>query len=114
MMNIQMYTACSRSNYHFTSSILTDIEIEIDPLISYPTLEAFMVKLDNDEPARQWPALFLTPLKRMGVRTLDDVVDMCIVSPKTLWIFFRLCPMMIMDLYVHVIDTISALQHMKM
>ncbi|KIK36229.1 hypothetical protein CY34DRAFT_94737 [Suillus luteus UH-Slu-Lm8-n1] len=92
-----------------TSSILIDFEIETDPSITYPTLEAFMGQLNNDEPARQWPELFLTPLKRMGVRTLDDIIDMCIVSPKSLHIFYNLCPMMIMDFYVHVIDTINAL-----
>jgi hypothetical protein len=90
-----------------TSSILIDVEIETDPSIPYPTLEAFMEQLSNDEPARQWPELFLTPLKLMGVKTLDD---MCIVSPESLHIFYNLCPLMIMNFYVHVIDTINALQ----
>ncbi|KAG0708277.1 hypothetical protein DFH29DRAFT_870841 [Suillus ampliporus] len=56
-----------------TSSILIDFEIETDPSIPHPTLEAFMRQLNNDELVQQWPELFLTPLKRMGVRTLDDM-----------------------------------------
>ena len=91
-------------------SILTDVEIETDPSVSYPTLETFLAKLENEEPARRWSEIFLAPLRWMGVRTLDD---MCIVSPKSLSGFFNLSPIMIMDLYVHVIDTIIALQSKK-
>ncbi|KIK36185.1 hypothetical protein CY34DRAFT_94853 [Suillus luteus UH-Slu-Lm8-n1] len=89
-----------------SSVLLIDVEIETNPSVSYPTLEDFMGQLNSDEPGRRWPELFLTPLKLMGVRMLDD---MCIVSPKALHIFYQLPPMMIMDLYVHVIDTINAL-----
>jgi hypothetical protein len=35
---------------------------------------------------------------------------MCIVSPESLHIFYNLCPLMIMNFYVHVIDTINVLQ----
>jgi len=91
-------------------SILMDVEIETDPSVSYPTLEAFMTKLENEEPTRRWSETFLARLRWMGVRTLDD---MCIVSPKSLSGFFNLSPIMIMDLYVHVIDTIIALQSKK-
>ncbi|KAG2056606.1 hypothetical protein BDR06DRAFT_969977 [Suillus hirtellus] len=62
-------------------SILTDVEIETDPSIPYPTLEVFMVKLDNEEPGQRWSEIFLPPLRWMGVRTIDD---MCIVLPKSL------------------------------
>jgi len=57
---------------NITSSILIDVEIETDPSISYPTLEAFMTKLGNDEPTRRWSDIFLAPLRWMGVRTIDD------------------------------------------
>ena len=91
-------------------SVLTNVEIETDPSVSYPTLEVFMAKLNNEEPTRRWSEIFLAPLRWMGVRTLDD---MCIVSPGSLSVFFNLSPIMIMDLYVHVIDTIIALQSKK-
>jgi hypothetical protein len=86
-------------------SILMDVEIETDASVSYPTLEAFMAKLENEEPTRRWSETFLAPLRWMGVRTLDD---MCIVSPESLSGFFNLSPIMIMDLYVHVVNTITA------
>jgi hypothetical protein len=92
------------------SSILIDVEIETDLSVSYPTLEAFLTKLENEEPVRRWSEIFLHPLKKMGVRTLDD---MCIVSPESLAGFFDLSPIMIMDFYVHVIDTMAVLQSRK-
>ncbi|KIK35838.1 hypothetical protein CY34DRAFT_95408 [Suillus luteus UH-Slu-Lm8-n1] len=92
------------------SSILIDVEIETDPSVSYPTLEAFMMKLEHEEPVRRWSEIFLHPLRMMGVRTLDD---MCIVSPESLAGFFNLSPFMIMDFYVHVIDTMAVLQSRK-
>jgi hypothetical protein len=102
-----MQLAYALATVALISSILVDVEIESDPSVSYPTLEAFMAKLENDEPGRQWQELFLTPLRLMGVRTLDDI---CIVSPESIFVLYGLCPVMIMDFYVHVIDTISTLQ----
>jgi hypothetical protein len=92
------------------SSILTDVEIETDPSISYPTLEVFMAKLDDEEPGRRWSEIFLPPLRWMGVKTIDD---MCIVSPKSLSGFFNLSPIMVMDLYVHIVDAVFELQARK-
>ncbi|KIK40324.1 hypothetical protein CY34DRAFT_107812 [Suillus luteus UH-Slu-Lm8-n1] len=92
------------------SSILTDVEIETDPSISYPTLEVFMAKLDDEEPGRRWSEIFLRPLRWMGVRTIDD---MCIVSPESLSGFFNLSPIMVMDFYVHIVDALFALQARK-
>ncbi|KAG1843506.1 hypothetical protein C8R48DRAFT_667610 [Suillus tomentosus] len=93
------------------SSILTNVEIEIDPSISYPTLEVFLAKLDNEEPARRWSEIFLPPLRWMGVRTIDD---MCIVSPESVSGFFNLSPIMVMDLFVHVVDAVFVLQARKL
>lgn len=89
-----------------SSSILTDVQLETDLSISYPTLEVFMAKLDEEEPARRWSETFLSPLRWMGVRTIDD---MCIVSPESLSGFFNLSPIMVMDFFVHVVDAVSKL-----
>ena len=40
------------------------------------------------------------------VRTLDD---MTIVSPEAIYVFCKLNPFAIMDLYVHVVNAINAL-----
>jgi hypothetical protein len=82
------------------------VQLETDPSISYPTLEVFMAKLDEEEPAQRWSETFLSPLIWMGVRTIDD---MCIVSPESLSGFFNLSPIMVMDFFVHVVDAVSKL-----
>jgi len=105
-MNIHTYSMEPLS-LSAISSILINVEIESDPSVSYPTLEAFMMKLEKEEPVRGWSEIFLHLLRKMGVRTLDD---MCIVSPESLAGFFNLSPIMIMDFYVHVIDTLTMLQ----
>jgi len=70
------------------SSIFTvDYEITLSVrIISYLLLEDFLAKLDLLlEPHRGWTTKFLTPLRRMGVRTLDD---MELVTPEGLYVFF--------------------------
>ena len=88
-------------------SILVDYEITWPPTLevaSCPTLEDFLAKLDLLEPHRGWTAQFLIPLRRMGVSALDD---MDLVTPESLYVFFRLSPIAIMDLFAHVDDMIQ-------
>lgn len=40
----------------------------------------------------------------MGVKTLDD---MCIVSPESLHVLYRLPPILVMDFYTHVVAAIE-------
>lgn len=88
------------------STILVNVELETYPSIQYPTLAEFLDRLDNEEPLRHWRERFFWPLRRLGVRTLDD---MAIVSPESIFVFYGLNPIAIMDLYVHVVDTIDGL-----
>ena len=86
-------------------SILVDYEITPSAQVaSYPLLEDFLAKLDLLEPHRGWTAQFLIPLRRMGVSALDD---MDLVTPESLYVFFRLPPIAIMDLFAHMHDTIQ-------
>jgi len=86
-------------------SILVDYEITPSTQVaSYPLLEDFLVNLDLLEPHRGWTAQFLIPLRKMGVSALDD---MDLVTPESLYVFFRLPPIAIMDLFAHVHDTIQ-------
>ena len=87
-------------------TILVNVDFITYPFVQYPTLEAFLDHLDIDEPLWHWQEIFFLPLQRLGVRTLDD---MEIVSPGVIFVFCRLNPIVIMDLYVHVVDTIDAL-----
>ena len=88
------------------TSILVNYEITwpSDRVTSYPLLEDFLVELDLLEPHRGWTAQFLIPLRRMGVSSLDD---MDLVMPESLYIFFRLSPIAIMDFFAQVDDTIQ-------
>ncbi|KAH7919122.1 hypothetical protein BV22DRAFT_1134063 [Leucogyrophana mollusca] len=95
---------------HSIPSILADVEIESYPFISYPSLEDFMAKLDDEEPRRCWIETFYRPLVSMGVKHLDD---MEIVSPESLFVFHKLCPLMIMDFFVHVVETIDAIHETR-
>ena len=86
-------------------SILVDYEITPSAqAASYPLLEDFLEELDLLEPHRGWTEHFLIPLRRMGVSTLDE---MDLVTPESLYVFFRLPPIAIMDLFSHVDDTIQ-------
>ena len=78
------------------SSIFTvDYEITLSThIISYPLLEDFLVKLELLELHRGWTIKFLIPLRRMGVRALDD---MELVTLESLHVFFQLPPIAIMD-----------------
>ena len=87
-------------------TILVDVEFIAYPFVQYPTLEAFLDRLDIDEPLYHWREIFFLPLQRLGVRTLDD---MTIVSPEAIYVFCKLNPFVIMDLYVHVVNAINAL-----
>jgi len=87
-------------------TILVDIDFITYPFVQYPTLEVFLDRLDIDEPLWHWREIFFLPLQRLGVRTLDD---MTIISPEAIFVFYKLNPIAIMDLYVHVVDTIYAL-----
>ena len=89
-------------------TILVNIEFNTYPFVQYPTLEAFLDRLDIDKPSWHWREIFFLPLQRLGVRTLDD---MMIVSPEAIFVFCKLNPIAIMDLYIHVVDTIDALHH---
>jgi hypothetical protein len=82
------------------SSILADVELQIHTCICYPSIKEFLTQLGEMEPRRFWVKKFLGPLTSMGVRTLDN---MEIVSPESLVVLHRLCPLMVMDFYIHVI-----------
>ena len=88
--------------------ILVNVDFITYPFVQYPTLEVFLDHLDIDEPLWHWWEIFFLPLQRLGVRTLDD---MEIISPGVIFVFCRLNPIAIMDLYIHVVDTIDALHH---
>ncbi|KIK82397.1 hypothetical protein PAXRUDRAFT_153818 [Paxillus rubicundulus Ve08.2h10] len=88
------------------SSILADIEIESYPHVTYPSLDDFLLNLETAEPARRWYSTFRRPLMSMGVRSIDDLE---IVSPDSLFVFHQLCPLMIMDFYVHILDLLDVL-----
>jgi len=83
------------------SSLVSDVEIKTHLCSFYPSIEEFLAKLERAEPRRQWVEKFLRPVTSMGVRTLDD---MEIVSPESLTIFHKLCPLMVMDFFVHVVN----------
>jgi hypothetical protein len=89
------------------SSILTDLKLEIHPYISYPSINEFLADLEKMEPRRGWIRIFDGPMTSMGVRTLDD---MEIITPEWLTVFYRLCPVMVMDLYVHIADCFDKLE----
>ena len=86
--------------------ILVNVDFITYPFVPYLTLEAFLDGLDINEPLWHWREVFLLPLQRLGVKTLDD---MTIISPEAIFVFCKLNPIAIMDLYVHVVDTIDAL-----
>ena len=88
------------------SSILASIEIDSYPHIIYPSLDEFLLKLEAAEPTRCWWSTFRHPLMSMGVKRIDDLE---IVSPDSLFVFHQLCPVMIMDFYVHALDLLDNL-----
>jgi hypothetical protein len=90
------------------TSILVNVDIETYPLIPYPTIQAFLDDLHDREPLQWWPEVFLKPLTTLGVRTLDDIA---IVSPESIFVFYKINPIAIMDFYVHVTKTIDVLHH---
>jgi hypothetical protein len=83
------------------SSILTNLELETDPCVSYPSINGFLAKLDKAEPRRGWTEKFLRPLTSLRVRMVDDIE---IISPECLTVFHGLCPLMVMDFFVHVVS----------
>lgn len=88
-------------------SILIDFEIETFPLyISYPSLQDFLANLDCAEPHYQWSKKFLRPLTSMGVKSLDDID---LVTPESLYVFHRLPPIMIMDLFTRILEVINTI-----
>ncbi|KAH7917778.1 hypothetical protein BV22DRAFT_1135125 [Leucogyrophana mollusca] len=90
-------------------SILAEIELETYPDIMYPTLEAFIARLDDEHPSQGWGEWFYKPLVSMWVRTLNDMLDTVIISPESLFVFHQICPFMIMDFFVHVAETLDAI-----
>ncbi|KAI6154853.1 hypothetical protein BKA82DRAFT_33739 [Pisolithus tinctorius] len=86
------------------SSILANIEIKTCPHVTYLSLEEFTGLLEQKEPGRRWREVFLPPLIYLGAR---DLGDMEIISLESLFVFRQLCPLMIMDFYVHVIDHLA-------
>jgi hypothetical protein len=91
------------------TSILTNFELETNPNVSYPSINDFLATLDKAEPRRGWIEMFLRPLTSLGVRTLDDIE---IVSPECLTVFHHLCPLMVMDFFVHVIKYLDEAGHL--
>ncbi|KAG1846260.1 hypothetical protein F4604DRAFT_1688466 [Suillus subluteus] len=89
------------------SSILTDLEFEIHPDISYPSIGEILADLEKMEPRRGWIRIFHGPMTSMGVRTLDN---MEIITPACLTVFHRLCPVMVMDFYVHIANCFDKLE----
>jgi hypothetical protein len=47
-------------------SILTNLELETDPNVSYPSIDDFLAKIDKAEPQRGWIEKFLRPLTSLG------------------------------------------------
>jgi hypothetical protein len=88
------------------ASIVTDLEIESYPSFSYPSLKEFLARLDKEEPRRAWSEIFIGPLTSMGVRNIDEIE---IVSPESLIILHKLCPLMVMDFFVFIIDHLDAI-----
>lgn len=91
-----------------SSTILTNLELETDPHISYPSINDFLAELEKAEPRRGWIEKFLHPLISLGVRTVDDIE---IISPECLTVFHRLCPLMVMDFFVHIISYLDEAGH---
>ena len=91
---------------HHTETIFVDEEIITFPHILYPSVEEFLENLDRIEPHRRWSRQFLIPLRKMGVWTLDDI-DMA--TPECLYVFFKLPPIPIMDLFERVYDSIESI-----
>jgi len=87
-------------------TILVNVEITTYLFVQYPALEAFLDRLNIDEPGWHWRETFFLPLQWLGVHTLDD---MTIISPEAIFVFFELNLIAIMNLYVHVVNTIDAL-----
>ena len=94
-----------------SESILVDFEIEtFTPHVLYPSLHDFLAKLDSAEPHRNWLKLFLVPLTRLGVRHLDDIE---LVSPEYLYILYKLPPIIVMDFFSRIHDTIQTIHHAR-
>ena len=92
-----------------TETIFIDEEIITFPhILRYPSIEEFLVNLDPIEPHWHWSKQFLVPLRKMGVQTLDDI-DMAM--PECLYVFFKLPPIPIMDLFEQVHDSIESIHH---
>ncbi|KAL4068795.1 hypothetical protein V8B97DRAFT_1872863, partial [Scleroderma yunnanense] len=91
-------------------SILDSKEIVTFQHMLYPSLESFLKELDHTKPHQKWSKQFLEPLRRMEVESLGDM-DM--VTPESLYIFFKLPPVLIMDLFVQVYDVIKSIHHTK-
>ena len=92
------------------TSILDNEEIVTFRHILYPSLESFLEELDHIKPHQNWSKRFLVPLRRMGVQSLGDM-DMA--TPESLHMFFKLPPVLIMDLFVQVNDIIESIHHTK-
>ena len=93
------------------TSILNNEEIVTFRHILYPLLESFLEELDHIKLHQNWSKRFLVPLRRMGVQSLGDM-DMA--TPESLHIFFKLPPVLIMDLFVwvnNIIESIHCTKH---
>lgn len=66
----------------------------------------FLEMLDHAEPHQRWSKHFLLPLMRMGVDCLDDIN---LVTPELLHLFFGLPPILIMDFFSRILETIQAI-----
>ena len=66
----------------------------------------FLETLDHAEPHRRWSEYFRIPLMRMGVDCLDDID---LVTPECLHLFFGLPPILIMDFFSRILETIQGI-----
>lgn len=89
------------------SILQVDFEIEtFSPYISYPSLQDFLAGLDDAEPHCCWSENFLGPLTRMGVQSLDNID---LATPESLYVFHRLPPIMIMELFIHILEVVQSI-----
>lgn len=73
-------------------------------------MQDFLQALDCDEPYWHWSKHFHAPLMRMGVNHLDDIH---LITPESLYLFFRLPPILIMDLFSRIVQAIQAIHQAR-
>lgn len=84
--------------------ILADIEITTYPCMNYPSVEDFLVGLEEKEPDYGWTKLFLVPLRRSNVHTLEHLE---LINPMVFHVFYKTPVIPIMDFFAHALETIE-------